>query len=204
LALVDAQTGLGKTYQATALQLEHLISDSKKTLIYSTNLRVNVKEAYQDLLERIKHDEFLNETQKKNLISNVILIPAQDSCIRALSEEDWATIFEVLEVQQRREIKSLRDKIALLTGAQDNISAAAFEDELREYCGKIYTLLRSCFRGKGRMSPSVETVLDKVFPARLIDEEQTQALFLTTSKLLYPWHGIERTYRISDFLENSL
>lgn len=45
LAIIDAQTGLGKTYQATELQLAHLIADLRITLVYSTNLRVNVKEA---------------------------------------------------------------------------------------------------------------------------------------------------------------
>lgn len=65
IALVDAQTGLGKTYQATELQIEHLISDSKKKLIYATNLRVNVKEAYEDLINRINSSSKISSKQKK-------------------------------------------------------------------------------------------------------------------------------------------
>ena len=37
---VDAQTGIEKTYQVFEPQLENLINDSKKKLIYATNLRV--------------------------------------------------------------------------------------------------------------------------------------------------------------------
>lgn len=204
LALIDAQTGLGKTYQATALQLDHLISDSKKTLIYSTNLRVNVKEAYEALRDRINSHTSLSDEEKFSLNRNVILIPAQDTCIRALSEDDWSIIFEILDIQQRREIKSKLDKIILLEGVQSSSNGAAFDDELREHSHKIYTTLRTYLRNKGNWSPEVDDVLDRVFPARIIDEEQTQVLFLTTSKLLYPWHGIHRTYRISDFISNSL
>lgn len=93
LALVDAQTGLGKTYQATALQLEHLIADSKRTVIYSTNLRINAKEAYDALLERIDLLTSLNASSKKSLKRNVIMIPSQGSCIEALSTDDWQHIF---------------------------------------------------------------------------------------------------------------
>ncbi|PMH46181.1 hypothetical protein BCU68_08920 [Vibrio sp. 10N.286.49.B3] len=205
LALVDAHTGLGKTHQVFALQVEHLIADSKKTLIYSTNLRENVKKAYNELLQRIESHGSLSAAQKLDLSKNVIFIPAQATCIEFLSDGDWLTISEVLNTQQIRELKSLRDRITLFTQAKESSNnLVVIEDELRRHYQSIYTLLRSYFRGKGSLSNSVEAILDKVFPARRIDTEQTQVLFLTTSKLLYPWHGIERTYRISDLLSNSL
>lgn len=70
--------------------------------------------------------------------------------------------------------------------------------------GAIFTSLRSYLRDKDGWDVKTDHIINRIFPARLIDQEQTQVLFLTTSKLLYPWHAIHRTYRISDFLENSL
>ncbi|HAS6054574.1 hypothetical protein [Vibrio vulnificus] len=204
LALVDAQTGLGKTYQATELQLEHLIADSKKTLIYATNLRVNVKEAYEDLLKRIDNNKSLSQNRKISLKRNVILIQAQDACIKDLSTDDWTAVFEILDVRERREIKKSLDKIELLEQAKSSSSSTVFDDELRTRYGAIFTSLRAYLRDKDGWDVKTDHILNRIFPARLIDQEQTQVLFLTTSKLLYPWHAIHRTYRISDFLENSL
>ncbi|MBD8512915.1 hypothetical protein IFO68_09450 [Photobacterium sp. CAU 1568] len=204
LAIIDAQTGLGKTYQATELQLAHLIADSKITLIYSTNLRVNVKEAYEALLDRIDSKAALSEERKAELKRNVIWIPAQDTAIAELSEEDWATIFEVLDVQQQRDVKSILDKVTLLNQAKNSTHTSVFDDELRAQHGKIFIQLKACLRGMELKDVKLNDVLDRIFPARRIDQEKTQVLFLTTSKLLYPWHGIEKSYRVSDFLNNSL
>lgn len=204
LAIIDAQTGLGKTYQATGLQLEHLIADSKKTLIYSTNLRVNVKEAYQALLDRIDGHRLLNESQKALYKRNVILIPAQDTSIAELSSEDWPFIFEALEFPQQKEIKAILDKAALLQQAKSINNTTVFDEELRTEYGHAFNLLRSYFKNKEINNPVLDSILDRIFSARRIVQGQTQVLFLTTSKLLYPWHGIEKTYRISDFLDNSL
>lgn len=204
LAIVDAQTGLGKTYQATELQLEHLIADSKMTLIYSTNLRLNVKEAYEDLLERIDRKATLSGSQKVDLKRNVIWIPAQDTSIAELSVEDWATIFEILDIHQQREVKTILAKIALLNQAKSSSNSSVFDDEIRTQNSKVFTLLKTCLKGKEIKGVQLNNVLDRIFPARRIDQEKTQVLFLTTSKLLYPWHGIDKSYRISDFLDNSL
>lgn len=204
LAIVDAQTGLGKTYQATELQLEHLIADSKMTLIYSTNLRLNVKEAYEDLLERIDRKATLSGSQKVDLKRNVIWIPAQDTSIAELSVEDWATIFEILDIHQQREVKTILAKIALLNQAKSSSNSSVFDDEIRTQNSKVFTLLKTCLKGKEIKGVLLNDVLDRIFPARRIDQEKTQVLFLTTSKLLYPWHGIDKSYRISDFLDNSL
>ncbi|MBY8286976.1 hypothetical protein KW528_12970 [Vibrio fluvialis] len=204
LAIIDAQTGLGKTYQATELQLAHLIADSKITLIYSTNLRVNVKEAYEALLERIDSKAALSEAQKVELKRNVIWIPAQDTAIAELSEEDWATIFEVLDVQQQRDVKTILAKVTLLNQAKSSSNTSVFDEDLRAQYGKIFTLLKAFLKGKECKCAALNGVLDQIFPARRIDQEKTQVLFLTTSKLLYPWHSIDKSYRISDFLDNSL
>lgn len=204
LALVDAQTGLGKTYQATELQLQHLVIDSGKTLIYATNLRVNVKEAYEDLLNRIQNNSSISEQQKIQLKENVILIPAQDTCITELSDSDWALVYEALEVRERRELKTALDRINLLEQAKAGTNSNTFDEELRSRYGAIFTLVREYLRKKGNWSCELETVLDKIFPARRIRKGTTQVLFMTTSKLLYPWYGIHSTYRISDFLDSSL
>ncbi|UPR30237.1 hypothetical protein IS519_02830 [Vibrio crassostreae] len=204
LAIVDAQTGLGKTYQATELQLEHLIADSKITLIYSTNLRLNVKEAYNSLLDRIDDRATLSSLQKEELKRNVIWIPAQDTCIAELSDEDWATIFETLDIQQQREVKTILDKVELLNQAKNSSNTAVFDEDLRDQHRKIFTLLRACLKRKETLDAKLDEILDRIFPARRIDQGKTQVLFLTTSKLLYPWHGIDKSYRISDFLDNSL
>ncbi|MBW8186193.1 hypothetical protein [Shewanella nanhaiensis] len=204
LALVDAQTGLGKTYQVIELQLEHLISDSTKTLIYATNLRVNVKEAYEDLSQRIDNHKTLSKKQKARLKRNVILIPAQETCIRELTCDDWNIVFNILDVHERREIKKALDKVELIEQAKAGSNSIAFDDELRNRYGAIFTSLKSYLRKKSDCGDDVNDVLNRIFPARMIDKGQTQVLFMTTSKLLYPWHGIHSTYRISDFLENSL
>ncbi|WP_407332313.1 hypothetical protein [Enterovibrio sp. 27052020O] len=204
LAIIDAQTGLGKTYQATELQLAHLIADSKITLIYATNLRVNVKEAYEALLERIDSKSALSEERKAELKRNVIWIPAQDTAIAELSEVDWATIFEALDVQQQREVKTILDKIALLNQAKSGSNNSLFDQELRDERSKVFTLLKACLKGIEIKDATLNDVIDRIFPARRIDRDKTQVLFLTTSKLLYPWHSIDKSYRISDFLDNSL
>lgn len=204
LAIVDAQTGLGKTYQATELQLEHLIADSKITLIYSTNLRLNVKEAYKALRDRIDGNATLSGSQKVELKRNVILIPSQETSISELSGEDWAIIFEILDIHQKREVKTILDKIALLNQAKSSSNSSVFDDEIRTQNSKVFTLLKICLKGKEIKGVILNDVLDRIFPARRIDQEKTQVLFLTTSKLLYPWHGIDKSYRISDFLDNSL
>ncbi|MCW3172893.1 hypothetical protein [Shewanella subflava] len=204
LAIIDAQTGLGKTYQATELQLEHLLADSQITLIYSTNLRVNVMEAYEALLERIDEKATLSDIQKEKLKRNVVWIPAQDTAIAELSVEDWATIFEVLDTQQQREIKTILDKVELLSQAKCSSNTSVFDEELRAQRSKIFTLLKACLKGKEIQGVKINEILDCIFPARRIEQGKTQVLFLTTSKLLYPWHGIDKSYRVSDFLENSL
>ena len=204
LAVIDAPTGLGKTYQATELQLEHLLADSRLTLIYATNLRVNVKEAYEALLERIDEKATLSDIQKEKLKRNVIWIPAQDTAIAELSVEDLATIFEMLDIQQQREIKTILDKVELLNQVKCSSNTSVFDEELRVQHSKVFTLLRACFKGKEIQRVNVHEILDRIFPARRIEQDKTQVLFLTTSKLLYPWHGIDKSYRVSDFLENSL
>ncbi|EOX3947064.1 hypothetical protein ACNUCD_000182 [Vibrio alginolyticus] len=204
LAIIDAPTGLGKTYQATELQLEHLCTDSKITLIYSTNLRVNVKEAYEALLDRIDGNASLSASQRAQLKRNVIWIPAQDTVIADLSIEDWATIFEMLDIQQQKEIKTILDKVELLNQAKSSSNTSVFDEDLRAQRSKIFTLLKACLKGKEIQDVQLNEILDRVFPARRIDQDKTQVLFLTTSKLLYPWHSIDKSYRISDFLDNSL
>ncbi|CAH1534479.1 conserved hypothetical protein [Vibrio rotiferianus] len=204
LAIIDAQTGLGKTYQATELQFAHLIADSKLTLIYSTNLRVNVKEAYEALLERIDSKTALSKAQKAVLKRNVIWIPAQDTAISELSDGDWSMIFEVLEIQQQREVQIILDKVTLLNLAKSSSKMSFFDEEIRSEYSKAFTLLKAYLKGKEFKDTAFNDVLDRIFPARKIDQEKTQVLFLTTSKLLYPWHSIDKSYRISDFLNNSL
>ena len=204
LAIIDAQTGLGKTYQVTELQLEHLIADSKITLIYSTNLRVNVKEAYEALLGRIDSKTMLSESQKEELKRNVIWIPAQETAIAELSSKDWSTIFEIFDIQQKKELKTILDKVVLLNQVKSSSNTSAFDDELRAQHSKLFMLLKACLRGKEIKGKVVNGILDRVFPARRINQEKTQVFFLTTSKLLYPWHGIDKSYRVSDFLDNSL
>ncbi|TOQ00519.1 hypothetical protein CGH04_23755, partial [Vibrio parahaemolyticus] len=139
LAIIDAPTGLGKTYQATELQLEHLCTDSKITLIYSTNLRVNVKEAYEALLDHIDGNASLNASQREQLKRNVIWIPAQDTVIADLSIEDWATIFEMLDIQQQKEIKTILDKVELLNQAKSSSNTSVFDEDLRAQRSKIFT-----------------------------------------------------------------
>lgn len=204
LAIVDAQTGLGKTYQATELQLEHLIADSNLTLIYSTNLRLNVKEAYVALLDRIDAKPALSASQKAELKRNVIWIPAQDTSIAELTAEDWQAIFEILDIQKRRELKTILDKVELLCQAKLSSNTSVFDEDLRVQRSKIFNLLKAYLKGKEIQCDTLNEILDRIFPARRIDQEKTQVLFLTTSKLLYPWHGIDKSYRISDFLDSSL
>ena len=204
LAIIDAQTGLGKTYQATELKLEHLIADSKITLIYSTNLRVNVKEAYEALLDRIDSKSTLSEEEKDEFKRNVIWIPAQDTAIAELSAEDWVTIFEILDIQQQKEVKTILDKVKLLNQVKSSSNTSVFDEEIRTERSKVFTLIKVHLKRKEIQDTNLNEILDRIFPARRIDQEKTQVLFLTTSKLLYPWHGIEKSYRISDFLDNSL
>ncbi|OOE89269.1 hypothetical protein BZG74_05355 [Salinivibrio sharmensis] len=204
LAIIDAQTGLGKTYQATELQLAHLIADSKLTLIYATNLRVNVKEAYDALLERVDDKAELSDKQKLELKRNIIWIPSQDTAIAALSEQDWATIFGQLDVQQRKAIQKIRDKVTLLEQAKSSSNTLVFDEELRAQHSKIFSMLKTYLQGKATKDVELNDVLDRIFPARRVDQEKTQVLFLTTSKLLYPWHSLNKSYRVSDFLDNSL
>lgn len=204
LAIIDAQTGLGKTYQATELQLDHLINDSKITLIYSTNLINNVKEAYEALLKRIDANSSLNPSQKAKLKSNVILIPGQDTSIAELSTEDWSTILEFFDTQQRREIKAIHNKIELLNQAKITSNTSVFDDDLRSQRNDIFTLLRKYLIGKDVKEAKLNEILNRIFPARRINQDTTQALFLTTAKLLHPWHGIDKSYRMSDFLDSSL
>lgn len=204
LAIIDAQTGLGKTYQATELQLAHLIADSRITLVYSTNLRVNVKEAYEALLERIDSKAFLSEVEKAELKRNIIWIPAQETAIAELSEVDWVTLFEALDVQQQRDLKTILDKVTLLNQAKSSSNTSVLDEELRAQHSKVFTMLKTYLKGKEHNGTALNDVLDRIFPARRIDQEKTQVLFLTTSKLLYPWHSIDKSYRISDFLDNLL
>lgn len=204
LAIIDAPTGLGKTYQATELQLKHLCAESNITLIYATNLRVNVKEAYEALLDRIDGDTSLSIAQRAQLKRNVIWIPSQDTVIADLSSEDWETIFEMLDIHQKKEIKTILDKVELLNQAKSSSNTSVFDEDLRAQRSKIFTLLRSYLKGKEIQGVQFNEILDRIFPARRIDQDKTQVLFLTTSKLLYPWHSIDKSYRISDFLDNSL
>lgn len=204
LALVDAPTGLGKTFQATALQLEHLKSDSRKTVFYATNLRINVKEAYESLLTRIDSDPAIPPENKIELKNSVIMIPAQATSINQLSDDDWCTLFNVIDPNTCRELKKYLDKITMMESVKAAHSANVFTDDLQVIYNSIFNTLRAFFRQQDPQKEQIEAILDRIFPARLINQESTQVIFMTTAKLLYPWHGIKRTFRFSDFLDNSL
>lgn len=209
IALVDAQTGLGKTYQAIRLLFEHLTSDSRKKLIYTTNLRVNVKEAYDELIGRINSSPLLTASQRKTFLNNVIHIPSQETSIKELSEDDWRVLLAEVEGNNYIKVSSMRDSIKLLTQAAHSVDNAQLNDELSERYSKLFRTIQTIFRDKQNKSvPSkssaTQGVLEKLFPACRIDDDSTQVLFMTTAKLLYPWHALERNYRVSEILDNSL
>ena len=211
IALVDAQTGLGKTYQATELQLEHLISDSRKKIIYTTNLRVNVTEAYKELIKKITSHDELTSSQKKQFLNNVIHIPSQESSVKLLDkdEDNWQVLLGEVEGAHYRKISTLRDSIKILTQAAQSLNNQQLNDELSERYSKLFRTVQSIFKGKLNKkefsaNPAVNEVLEKLFPASRIDEDSTQVIFMTTAKLLYPWHALNKNYRISDVLKDSL
>lgn len=209
IALVDAQTGLGKTHQAIRLLFEHLTSDSRKKLIYTTNLRVNVKEAYDELISRINSSSLLTASQKKTFLNNIIHIPSQETSIKELSEDDWRVLLAEVEGNNYIKVSSLRDSIKLLTQAAHSVENAQLNDELSERYSKLFRTIQTIFRDKQNKSSlskssATQGVLEKLFPACRIDDDSTQVLFMTTAKLLYPWHALERNYRVSEILDNSL
>ena len=209
IALVDAQTGLGKTYQATELQLEHLISDSSKKIIYTTNLRVNVTEAYEELMQRVSSHEELSSSQKKQFLKNVIHIPSQESSVKLLDEDDWQVLLGEVEGAHYRKISTLRDSIKILTQAAQSLNNQQLNDELSERYSKLFRTIQSIFKDKLNKkefsaSSAVNGALEKLFPASRIDEDSTQVIFMTTAKLLYPWHALNKNYRVSDVLKDSL
>mgnify|MGYP001082792508 CR=1 FL=1 len=209
IALVDAQTGLGKTYQATELQLVHLISDSRKKIIYTTNLRVNVTEAYEALINRVNTDDSLTSNQKKQFLENIIHIPSQESSIKLLHEDDWQVLLSEVEGPHYRKIISLRDSIKILTQAAQSLNHHQLNDELSERYSKLFRTIQSIFKDKLNKkefskTSTVNGVLEKLFPASRIDEESTQVIFMTTAKLLYPWHALNKNHRVSDVLKDSL
>lgn len=209
IALVDAQTGLGKTYQATELQLEHLISDSRKKIIYTTNLRVNVTEAYEALIKRINLHHELSPPQKKQFLKNVVHIPSQESSIKLLHEDDWQVLLGEVEGAHYRKISILRDSIKVLEQAAQSLSNQQLNDELSERYSKLFRTVQSIFKDKLNKkefsaTSAVNGILEKLFPASRIDEDSTQVIFMTTAKLLYPWHALNKNHRISDVLKDSL
>jgi hypothetical protein len=209
IALVDAQTGLGKTYQATELQIEHLISDSKKKLIYATNLRVNVKEAYEELICRINASSQISTKHKKNLLKNIIHIPSQETSIKLLGEEDWLILLQEIEGTSFRKVNTLKDSIKILNQAAQTLTNSQLNDDLSDKYRKLFRLIQTIYKDKLNKkelskSSAVYNVLIKLFPASRIDDISTQVIFMTTAKLLYPWHSLEKNYRISDVLKDSL
>ncbi|KPW01975.1 hypothetical protein [Pseudoalteromonas sp. P1-8] len=209
IVLADAQTGLGKTFQASELELEHLISDSKRKLIYTTNLRVNVTEAYEELIEKVNANPSLSPSQKRQFLKNIILIPSQETSIKQLSEDDWQVLLGEVEGSQYRTISSLRDSIKILSQAAQSLSSYQLNDDLSERHNKLFKTLQTIFKDKFNQkkfskSSAISRVLSKLFPASRIDDESTQVLFMTTAKLLYPWHALRKNYRLSDVLKNSL
>ncbi|RYV01881.1 hypothetical protein SOPP22_12025 [Shewanella sp. OPT22] len=209
IALVDAQTGLGKTYQAIELLLEHLISDSKKKLIYVTNLRINVKEAYEDLKDRVAACKQLSSKQRNTFLKNIILVPSQETSIQQLNEEEWKILLDELKGENHLKIVTLRDSIRVLTQAANSLNNSQLNDDLGERYSKLFKTIQTIFKDKLNKrellkSSAAYSVLIKMFPAMCIDENSTQIIFMTTAKLLYPWHALEKNYRISDLLTNSL
>lgn len=209
IALVDAQTGLGKTYQAIELQLEHLTADSKRKLIYTTNLRVNVTEAYEQLMQRVSSSNQLSSSQKKKFLKNIIHIPSQETSIKLLCEDDWRVLLGELGGSHYRKISTLRDSIRIFSQAAQSLSNHQLDDELSERFSKLFKALQTIFKDKLNKKEltnvsAVTKVLEKLFPASHINDESTQVLFMTTAKLLYPWHALNKNYRISDVLKNSL
>lgn len=209
IALVDAQTGLGKTYQAIELLLEHLAADSKRKLIYTTNLRVNVTEAFEQLIQRVGSSDQFSSTQKKKFLKNIIHIPSQETSIKLLSEDDWQVLLSELDGNHYRKISTLRDSIKIFSQAAQSLSNHQLNDELSERYSKLFRAVQTVFKDKLNKKEltdvsAVTKVLEKLFPASRIDEESTQVLFMTTAKLLYPWHALNKNHRISDVLKNSL
>jgi hypothetical protein len=212
IVLVDAQTGLGKTYQATSLQLEHLIADTGKKVIYATNLRINVIEAYDDLRARINDDQGLTAQRKQQLLANVILVPAQKTSIELLTNDDWPTLLDALNSNENQSVKNAKDGIRLLEQAVAAIESAnlsPLNDEISQRYNKLFNLLLRIFRAKLNKleitkDSEVYRILTKMLPASRIEDDVTQIVFMTTAKLLYPWHAIARNLRISDVLQDAL
>jgi len=212
ISLVDAQTGLGKTYQAIELMINHLQSSSTKKVIYSTNLRVNVTEAFGDLCERITKSKDLITQQKKAFLDNIIHIPSQENSVKLLTNDDWNLIYAELDFGELRDVKTIKDSIKLLEQASlvsGESNNSALSDELSLRYSKLFKLVQTVYRAKLNNQELIENtelhdVLTKLLPASRIKPDTAQIIFMTTAKLLFPWHALETNYRISDVMKESL
>jgi hypothetical protein len=212
ISLVDAQTGLGKTYQAIELQLNHLQSKSTKKIIYSTNLRINVTEAFEDLCERINKKSNLSIEQKKKYLENIIHIPSQENSVKLLSEDDWNLIYDDLNFRELRDVKAIKDGIKLLEQAFEasgELNGSALSEELSYRYSRLFKLVQAIYKEKLNNQELVENsavhdVLIKLLPASRIKPDTAQIIFMTTAKLLFPWHALEINFRISDVMKESL
>ena len=212
ISLVDAQTGLGKTYQAIELQLNHLQSCSTKKIIYSTNLRINVTEAFDDLCGRIEKYPKLTLQQKDKYLENIIHIPSQENSVKLLTETDWELIYDDLDFRELRDVKAIMDGIKLIEQAfkaSCELTGGVLSDELGLRYSKLFKLLQFIYRDKLNNNQligktKVHNVLMKLLPASRIKSDTAQIIFMTTAKLLYPWHALETNYRISDIMKESL
>ena len=194
---IDAQTGIGKTYQSERLMLAHLIENSGKTIIYATNLRSNVAEAFQNVQQLIRSHADLKKEEKEQLLQQVILLPSQEDSINQLDAMQKKELLAHIDSIYRPELSQLFLQIDFLKN--NNIAKSLFYDSILHR--EAYSLLR---RGYKNYSGTLPESVNAVFPANLIKPNGTQVLFMTTAKLLHPWHTSHSTYRFSDFLANSL
>ncbi|WP_394172307.1 hypothetical protein [Thalassotalea litorea] len=200
---INAQTGIGKTYQAERTMARHLIKDSGQTVIYTTNSRENVKEAYQNVLALLANDATIEPVKKRELLNHVILLPSQETSLAQINPEQWSCLLDLIPKERKKIEQSLR-QLQWFNDVQGAANKKVIEPQIRDLVQRTYSQLRHAFRYITPTTNAQKHTLNILFPANRIDPDATQVLFMTTAKLLHPWHGQKRSVRVSDLLSNSL
>ena len=208
------QTGIGKTYTALSCIKEEMSwqiqnnemrpdntksgqsNEAKRTVIYITNSVDNVRHAYDDLLDQIKHDNRFTLAQKKHLKEQVCYLPRQATHLRDFSRsgKNINLILEPFKLQNDGNFcREITDLIKYLKTDQSDYSPLTDENIQRIYrrlIDKIQGIQRS--PAPVKLNKEQMDALDLLMPGYRFERGASHVLFMTTKKYLY---GFDHSHR---------
>ncbi|OJS99990.1 hypothetical protein [Marinobacter nauticus] len=202
LALIPAQTGIGKTHTIKQLIIEELVASvteerSAQTIYYITNSVDNVRQTYEEVLELIDEQQVggnprFSDSEKTVLKRKLVYLPNQGSQLLDVAPACVEQIIQLFGLQSDKRLQKnwqhIR-KLQRLTNESLN-SKLALQDTLNQHATETYRLLISLIQTRQRsenpvqLSPSDLELIDELIPGDRLYRQDARICFMTTRKFL--------------------